>query len=105
MTKEQDQQRPQQPTSRIPEFRSREEEAAFWDTHDFTEFEDELEEITYHQFVPAYVKNSVTAQLDQATLAGLAERAFAQEIGVSTLIRKWILKRLQYEATPAADTR
>jgi hypothetical protein len=28
-------------TSRIPDFQSREEEAAFWDTHDFTEFLDE----------------------------------------------------------------
>jgi hypothetical protein len=27
--------------SRVPDFQSREEEAAFWDTHDFTEFLDE----------------------------------------------------------------
>lgn len=29
--------------SRIPDFKSREEEAEFWDTHDVTEFWDELE--------------------------------------------------------------
>ncbi|RIK40328.1 MAG: hypothetical protein DCC55_15480 [Chloroflexi bacterium] len=29
-------------TSRIPVFSSREEEAAFWDTHDISEFLDEL---------------------------------------------------------------
>ena len=29
-------------TSRIPDFASREEEAAFWDTHDFTDYLDEL---------------------------------------------------------------
>jgi hypothetical protein len=29
------------PVSRIPDFQSLEEEAAYWDTHDFTEFLDE----------------------------------------------------------------
>jgi hypothetical protein len=35
--------------SKIPEFASKEEEAEFWDAHDFTEFADETEpvEITF----------------------------------------------------------
>ena len=32
--------------SRIPEFASLEEEAAFWDTHDTTDFEDEFHPVT-----------------------------------------------------------
>jgi hypothetical protein len=31
--------------SRIPEFKSREEEAAFWDTHDFTDYLDEMKPV------------------------------------------------------------
>jgi hypothetical protein len=32
-------------SSRIPEFASREEEADFWDTHDFTDFLDDTEPV------------------------------------------------------------
>ena len=35
----------EQHKSRIPEFVSREEEAEFWDTHDFTDYLDELEPV------------------------------------------------------------
>ncbi|HEY7348021.1 MAG TPA: CopG family antitoxin [Ktedonobacterales bacterium] len=45
MTQQQEQQKSEQHPSRIPHFASREEEAAFWDTHDITEFEDELEPV------------------------------------------------------------
>ncbi len=82
-------------TSRIPTFATIEAEAEFWDTHDTTEFEDEFEDAPDVRFVPAYVKNSVNVQFDEATLAERAERAFAQEIGVSTLIRRWVAERLQ----------
>ena len=33
--------RPTRATSRIPEFQSRADEVAFWDTHEVTEFQDE----------------------------------------------------------------
>lgn len=33
--------------SRIPDCRSLEEEAEFWDTHDLTEFEDEFEPVEF----------------------------------------------------------
>jgi hypothetical protein len=39
--------------SRIPTFSTIEEEAEFWDTHDITEFEDELELVTDVRFVKA----------------------------------------------------
>jgi hypothetical protein len=35
----------EQKKSQIPEFKTIAEEAAFWDTHDTTDFEDEFEEI------------------------------------------------------------
>ena len=90
---------------RSPTFSSIDEAAEFWDTHDSADFEAEFEDVTGVTFVPAYVKNAITVRFDEETLVALAERAFAHEIGVSTLIRKWILERLQEEAAPAADTR
>ncbi len=37
---------PQQ--SRIPEFATREEEAAFWDSHDISDYWDELQPVEVH---------------------------------------------------------
>lgn len=41
-------QEPKTKKSRIPEFKSYQEEAEFWDTHDFTEFEDETHPVDVH---------------------------------------------------------
>ncbi|HEY7035920.1 MAG TPA: CopG family antitoxin [Thermomicrobiales bacterium] len=47
--------------TKIPQFRTREEAAEFWDTHDSTEFEDEFEPVEFevarpllHQFPVAF---------------------------------------------------
>lgn len=79
-------------TSPIPEFKSYEEEAKFWDTHDTTDFEDEFKPVQVR-----FAKNlsqSITIRLDSETLAHL--RALAKEKGISptTLIRMWILEHL-----------
>lgn len=42
-----------QPVSRIPTFETVEEEAAFWDSHSFADFEDELKIVTNVKFVRA----------------------------------------------------
>ena len=85
--------------SRIPEFRSTEEEAEFWETHDRTECEDEWEEVTDVEFVRAYVPNSIVVQFDAQTVAALRERALARQIGITTLIRQWVADRLHAEET------
>lgn len=41
--------------SRIPAFASREEEAAFWDTHDITEYLDELKPVAMRAKHPIQV--------------------------------------------------
>ena len=87
--------------SRIPKFSSIDEEAAFWDSHDSTEFEDEFEEVTDVQFVKAQPKKSITVRLEQDAFAALAQRAKEQGVGPSTLVRMWILEHLrQPEKTP-----
>jgi hypothetical protein len=42
--------------SKIPEFKSIAEEAAFWDTHDTTEFEDEFEDVEVEMPLLKYIK-------------------------------------------------
>lgn len=80
--------------SRIPTFRSIEEEAEFWDTHDSTEFEDEFEDLPGVKFVRARPKKAVSVRLDEATMSALTREARAKGIGPSTLVRMWVLERL-----------
>ncbi len=81
--------------SRIPTFKNVEEEAEFWDTHDLTELEDELELVTDVKFVKTRPKKALTVRLDQDTFAAVSQEARKQGIGSSTLARLWILERVR----------
>lgn len=79
---------------RIPETDSIEELAAFWDTHDLTGFEDQLEEVTEPIFVrgkPSIVEISLKPSEVQ-TLRRIARSAGIEE---TTLLRQWILEKLR----------
>jgi hypothetical protein len=80
-------------TSRIPDFQSREEEAAFWDTHDFTEFLDETRPVKLR--VAKNLSEGLTVRLDRRDREELERRATEQGIGPSTLVRMWIKDRLR----------
>lgn len=81
--------------SRIPDFASREEEAEFWDTHDITEFLDELTPVKVRIAKPLSVKVEVRFEPD----TDHELEAIARERGLkkSTLIRSWVLDRLHKE--------
>ena len=79
--------------SRIPEFAGREEEAAFWDTHDIADYQDELK--TVRARVARNLSEGITIRLDRETLAELRSRAKEQGIGPTTLARMWILQHLK----------
>jgi hypothetical protein len=49
--------------SRIPTFKTIEEEAAFWDTHSSEEFADELTPVEDVKFVKAHQKKALTLVL------------------------------------------
>ncbi len=79
--------------SRIPEFKSREEEAEFWDTHDTADYEDEFKPVKVR-----FAKNlsqGITVRLDPTSLVALRSKAHEQGIGPTTLARMWILERLK----------
>src|SRR6266496_3537733 len=82
--------KPKEPT---PSFASREEEAAFWDTHDLADY--------WRDFKPVrarFAKNlseGITVRLNPETLAELRRQAHARGIGPTTLVRMWILEQLR----------
>lgn len=85
--------------SRIPEFASIEEEAAFWDTHSTTDYEDEFKPVRA-RFAKG-LSTGVTIRFDPETLRRLRAIAQEQGIGPTTLIRMWVLERLK-EKEPSA---
>src|SRR5215217_708060 len=85
-------------TSRIPDFQSREEEAAYWDTHDFTEFLDETRPVKLR--VGKQLSEGLTVRLDRRDRDELERRAGEQGIGPSTLVRMWIKERLRGTQAP-----
>jgi hypothetical protein len=88
---------------RIPAFASVEEEAAFWDTHDITDF---TEESTAVQIIVGQdLAERLTLRLDQADRRELAKRAREKGVGPSTLARMWLKERLREEAEAEARSR
>ena len=81
--------------SRIPSFKTIEEEAAFWDTHSSEEFADELTPVENVKFVKARSKKALTVRFDEATFEELAREASEKGIGPSTLARMLILEHLR----------
>ena len=77
----------------IPEFASREEEAHFWDTHDMSDYWDELEPVSLK--VSQNLSRGITIRFDEETLRQLREYAHQRGIGPTTLARMWILEQLQ----------
>ena len=76
---------------KIPQTDSIEELARFWDTHDLTDFEDELEEVTEPVFEHRAV---VKIQLQPQEMEAVKEIAQTKGIGSEELIREWILEKI-----------
>jgi len=77
----------------IPDFKSREEAAEWFDTHDVGDYLDEFElvEVT----VANDLSSSLMVDLPADILAQVIERAASEGVGASTLVRQWILEQLQ----------
>jgi len=94
---------PTEASGRIPAFHSIEEEAAFWDTHDFTDY---LEESSPTRIEVGYeLAERITLRLDEADRRELTERAREIGVGPSTLARMWLKERLRLEAANRSGSR
>ena len=79
--------------SRIPDFKSREEEAEWFDTHDMADYQDEFQ--TVRARFAKNLSEGLNIRLDKETLASIRTKAHEQGIGPTTLVRMWILEHLR----------
>lgn len=83
-------------TQKLPQTDSIEELAKFWDTHDLTDFEDQLEEVAE----PVFERQSETVMRIhlQSQEAKIIKRiAESKGIDQQALIRGWVLEKLHEE--------
>lgn len=82
--------------AKIPQFKSDEETAEFWNTHSLVDFEDELEEAKEVVFVRPQ-RQIVSIRLDRKYVEILKSLATEKGIGYSPLVRMWIVERIKQE--------
>ena len=76
---------------KIPQTDSIKELTNFWDRHDLTDFEDQLEEVNEQVFEK---QNIVRINLKPKEVAAVKELAKSREISYIDLIREWIIERI-----------
>jgi hypothetical protein len=79
-------------TQRLPQTDSIQELAHFWDTHDLTDFEDELAEVTEPVFEPATV---IPLNLESDEAEAVRKIAEAKGIADAELIRGWVREKIR----------
>ena len=79
-------------TDKIPQTDSIREMAQFWDTHDLTDFEHQLEEVTEPVFEREKVVQVPLATKDAETVESMAR---SQGINTAELIRSWVMEKVQ----------
>lgn len=82
---------------RIPLFKSVEEEAHFWDTHDFTDYEDELTDVDILFEVDAPHEETLVLRVRKDLKNYLQKEARMQGLNVSTLARMWLMEKIRSE--------
>jgi CopG antitoxin of type II toxin-antitoxin system len=78
--------------TQIPRTDSIEELARFWDTHDVTDFQGELEEVP-----GVFDRNSVTLQLQPNEAEAVRKLAQAKGLPETTLLQSWITEKIDAE--------
>jgi hypothetical protein len=77
---------------KIPQTDSIQELAQFWDTHDLTDFEDHLEEVSE----PVFQRKAVVKiPLEPEEMAALQEIAESTGVACADLLRQWVLERIR----------
>lgn len=77
---------------KLPQFDSIEQLVEFWDTHDVTELEADLEEVTDPVFER---KKVVRVPLDAKQAETAEQLAAAKGITLPTLIQQWVSEHVQ----------
>ena len=78
--------------TKMPQTDSIQELAHFWDTHDLTDFEDELEEVNESVFE---LLPQLSVPLNLKELEALSALAKSRNICPVDLIREWVLEYIE----------
>ena len=78
---------------KLPQIDSIEELARFWDTHDLTEFEEELEEVPEPVF-ERRPETVIPLHLQPQELEAVKRVAQARGVAEAALLREWVLEKL-----------
>ena len=82
----------------VPDFQSREEEVAFWDTHSVADYATALQPVGEPlELATRARKQFLSVRLNDEDLHALRGLAARYGLGVGTLARVWILDRLRRE--------
>jgi hypothetical protein len=82
--------------SKVPEFKTIKEEAAFWDTHDVTDYLGELELVTGAYLPQADERKTVmTIRIAPSLKEKIEQVARSYDISTSSLVRMWIVDKLR----------
>jgi len=79
-------------TKRLPKTDSIEELAEFWDKHDLTDFENELEEVQGSVFNSDDA--AITVHLQSHEAESLRQLAASRGMAETDLIRSWVLEKI-----------
>jgi pyrroloquinoline quinone (PQQ) biosynthesis protein C len=77
--------------SKLPKTDSIKKLAQFWDNHDLTDFEDELEEVTEPVFVRG---DAIKVPLEPRELEAVQQMAEAKGVSREELVRDWVRQKL-----------
>ncbi len=86
----------------IPEFKSLEEESEFWDTHDFTDFFDDMVDVDVEAEFGRPERVPVAVYLAPEAVTQLEVVAKQRGINYQTMLRVWLMERLA--AQPLLET-
>jgi hypothetical protein len=77
--------------SKLPRTDSIQKLAEFWDTHDLTDFEDELEDVAEPVFVRG---TAIKVHLQRREARAVEQLAQAKGVSQEELIRGWVLQKI-----------
>jgi len=82
--------------NKIPEFKTIKEEAAFWDTHDVTDFLEEMDLVSGAYLPQADERKTVmTIRIAPSLKEKVEQVARSYDISTSSLVRMWIVDKLR----------
>lgn len=89
--------------TKIPKFKSLEEEANFWDTHSFADFWDEFKDVDVVVELNKPKEETLVLRLQKDVKARMTHIAHQKGVGISALARMWILEKLRATHFPMSS--